>query len=179
MTLGNCAPARRQIKKRYDEQVAEYAERSARIRPRPSTALVEERGRRRRNFADPAEVLMTATVPGPGSGSGATDPDFLLARLGTADLPSDVHRQRTRSVSPRGPVAVDRPRRAGHHPPRRGRRGRHRRQPESAGRSRWVIGQTAVLHSPADVDMVLLADSELRRDWDWVRWLPHAALRRR
>jgi S-DNA-T family DNA segregation ATPase FtsK/SpoIIIE len=37
---------------------------------------------------------------------------------------------------------------------------------------RSVIGQLAVLHSPGNVDLMLLVDAERRYDWHWMRWLP-------
>jgi len=38
---------------------------------------------------------------------------------------------------------------------------------------RWLVGQVALLHSPRDVRLVVLAAGG-GADWSWVRWLPHA-----
>ncbi|MFT4083013.1 MAG: FtsK/SpoIIIE domain-containing protein, partial [Nocardioides sp.] len=41
------------------------------------------------------------------------------------------------------------------------------------GLARAMLGQLAVLHSPADLDMVLLAGEADAEAWGWMRWLPH------
>lgn len=38
--------------------------------------------------------------------------------------------------------------------------------------ARWVLAQTAVLHSLHDLQIYLLTDAGGREDWEWVRWLP-------
>ncbi|MCU1599580.1 MAG: putative cell division-related protein, partial [Frankiales bacterium] len=47
--------------------------------------------------------------------------------------------------------------------------------------ARWLVGQAAVLHSPRDLGIWLLADparAEVEAGWDWLRWLPHSASER-
>ncbi|MFC5219730.1 type VII secretion protein EccCa [Streptomyces coerulescens] len=41
--------------------------------------------------------------------------------------------------------------------------------------ARAVIGQLAVLHSPDELRIAVLADENARREWDWLKWLPHNA----
>ena len=44
--------------------------------------------------------------------------------------------------------------------------------------ARWLVAQAAVLHSPRDLSIVVLAaDPAAGPHWNWVRWLPHCAPR--
>ena len=36
-----------------------------------------------------------------------------------------------------------------------------------------VLAQLTALHSPGEVDVLLLVDGDRLRDWAWTRWLPH------
>ncbi|HET6166184.1 MAG TPA: FtsK/SpoIIIE domain-containing protein [Marmoricola sp.] len=175
MALGNFTTGRRQGKQRYARDFAEFAERTSRIQQEALDGLAEERTFRRRDFADPAEVLMTAVGPRARLWERRqTDPDFLVVRVGTADLPSEVHVNNPQRESHQGalvwtapdvPVTVDLA--------EVGVTGIAGPADERLGLARWILGQTAVLHTPADVDMVLLTDAESGQAWNWVRWLPH------
>lgn len=175
MALGNFTTGRRQAKQRYAREFAEFAERTSRIQQEALDGLAEERTFRRRDFADPAEVLMTAVGPRARLWERRqTDPDFLVARVGTADLPSEVHVNNPQRESHQGalvwtapdvPVTVNLA--------DVGVTGIAGPADERLGLARWILGQTAVLHTPADVDMVLLTDAESGEGWHWVRWLPH------
>jgi S-DNA-T family DNA segregation ATPase FtsK/SpoIIIE len=175
MALGNYSTGRRQNKKRYIRELTEYSRRTERIQGEALEALAEERAARRQDFADPAEVLMTAIGPRARLWERRqTDPDFLLARLGTADQPSDVtvtspqresHERPLAWTAPDVPVTVPLA--------EVGVTGIAGPAAERLALARWVIGQTAVLHSPADIDMVLLTDAGAAGEWGWVRWLPH------
>ena len=46
-----------------------------------------------------------------------------------------------------------------------------------AALGRWAVLQLAALRSPLDLRLVLLCDRSAGRDWEWVRWLPHAQVR--
>jgi DNA segregation ATPase FtsK/SpoIIIE, S-DNA-T family len=175
MALGNFTTGRRQSKKRYAREFAEFADRTSRIQQEALEGLAEERTFRRRDFADPAEVLMTAVGPRARLWERRqTDPDFLVARIGTADLPSEVHVNNPQRESHQGalvwtapdvPVTVDLA--------EVGVTGIAGPADERLGLARWILGQAAVLHTPADVDMVLLTDATSGQAWNWVRWLPH------
>lgn len=175
MALGNFTTGRRQSKQRYAREFAEFAERTSRIQQEALDALAEERTFRRRDFADPAEVLMTAVGPRARLWERRqTDPDFLVARVGTADVPSEVHVNNPHREAHQGalawtapdvPVTVDLA--------EVGVTGIAGPAGDRLGLARWIVGQIAVLHTPADVDMVLLTDAESGPDWSWVRWLPH------
>jgi S-DNA-T family DNA segregation ATPase FtsK/SpoIIIE len=39
--------------------------------------------------------------------------------------------------------------------------------------ARAIVGQLAVLHSPRDLGLVLLTETERAEEWAWLRWLPH------
>ncbi|HEY0871441.1 MAG TPA: FtsK/SpoIIIE domain-containing protein, partial [Acidothermaceae bacterium] len=43
----------------------------------------------------------------------------------------------------------------------------------TASLARAIVGQIAVLHSPRDVGLVVLAEPSRANTWEWVRWLPH------
>jgi S-DNA-T family DNA segregation ATPase FtsK/SpoIIIE len=39
--------------------------------------------------------------------------------------------------------------------------------------ARWLVGQLAVAHSPADLRFVFLVSDSSEEAWTWTRWLPH------
>ncbi|MFG2960341.1 type VII secretion protein EccCa [Streptomyces sp. NPDC048291] len=41
--------------------------------------------------------------------------------------------------------------------------------------ARAMLGQLAVLHSPDELRVAVLGDEAARREWDWLKWLPHNA----
>ncbi len=173
MAIGNMMGGRRQAKKRYESEYREYVTRMRKIQEQALDALKDERGARRRDFADPGEVLITAIGPRARLWERRrTDPDWLVARIGTADQVSSVTvsspaRERHEGdlvwTAPDVPVTV----------------------PlaevgvtgvcgvQRAASVRWVLAQLATLHSPVDLRMVLLTAPEAEEDWRWARWLPH------
>ncbi|MFB7518014.1 FHA domain-containing protein [Streptomyces sp. NPDC056144] len=113
-------------------------------------------------WPDPATVLLTALGPGPRLWERPQGhPESLVVRLGTADraelsgVPVTVGLREAGSLGLAGPA--DR----------------------LAGLARSVVAQLAALHSPADLEIVLIcADrnrslEERRRAWGWLGWLPH------
>ncbi|MGW6536361.1 FtsK/SpoIIIE domain-containing protein [Streptomyces sp. NPDC055011] len=113
-------------------------------------------------WPDPAAVLLTALGPGPRLWERATGhPEALVVRLGTADraelsgVPVTVGLREAGSLGLAGPA--DR----------------------LAGLARAVVAQLAALHSPADLEIVLVSADrnrsleERRRAWGWLGWLPH------
>ncbi|MEU5215695.1 FHA domain-containing protein [Streptomyces sp. NPDC020807] len=113
-------------------------------------------------WPDPATVLLTALGPGPRLWERPQDhPESLVVRLGTADraelsgVPVTVGLREAGSLGLAGPA--DR----------------------LAGLARSVVAQLAALHSPSDLEIVLIcADrnrslEERRRAWGWLGWLPH------
>ena len=100
------------------------------------------------------------------------DDDFLSLRFGLGDLASSVLVEESSGTAwPEQPTArsvpvIVRLREAGV----LGVAG-SRRQLE--GLARWIVGQLTGLHSPRDLQLVLLAESTVADSWSWIRWLPH------
>nr|WTB31599.1 FHA domain-containing protein [Streptomyces sp. NBC_00830] len=113
-------------------------------------------------WPDPATVLLTALGPGPRLWErDAEHPEALVVRLGTTE----------RAELPAVPVTVGL-REAGS----LGLAGPRERL---AGLARSTVAQLAALHSPADLEIVLISTDrarsadERRRQWAWLGWLPH------
>lgn len=176
MVIGNYVTDRRHGRKTYSQRVEEYRERTASLEAEARQALHADEARRRTECPDPAAALLTAT--GPRSRlweRRRDDPDYLLLRVGTGDLPSQVElddptrEEHKRSVTW---TAVDVPVTVSLH--ERGVLGIAGPGATPRALARWVLAQTAVLHSPNDVQISVLTDTSGRTSWEWVRWLPHA-----
>ncbi|WP_381804740.1 FHA domain-containing protein [Streptomyces niveus] len=120
-------------------------------------------------WPDPASVLMTALGPGPRLWErGPGHPESLVLRLGTTERPSPDGSGPLPSV----PVTVSL-REAGS----LGLAGPRERL---TGLARSAVAQLAALHSPADLEIVLISADRNRsveqrkREWGWLGWLPHA-----
>ncbi|MFJ8668976.1 FtsK/SpoIIIE domain-containing protein [Streptomyces sp. NPDC093600] len=113
-------------------------------------------------WPDPAAVLLTALGPGPRLWErGPGHPESLVVRLGTTDraelsgVPVTVGLREAGSLGLAGP----------------GKR--------LAGLARSVVAQLAALHSPSELEIVLISADrnrsleERRRAWAWLGWLPH------
>lgn len=175
MMLANASGSRRQQKKRYVEQVDEYQKRRVNVERAAVTSLVGERGARRRNFPDPATVLLFATGPRARLWERRPwDRDFLHLRIGTTDLPSevtikdptrDLHEGPLLWTAPDVPVTIAMR--------EVGVVGLAGSAHECRTVAMWAIAQVAALHSPSDTVLSVLLGSEPSPDWDWVKWLPH------
>ncbi|MEV0039014.1 FtsK/SpoIIIE domain-containing protein [Streptomyces sp. NPDC050804] len=117
---------------------------------------------------DPAEVLLTALGPGPRLWErDSRHPDALVVRLGTADRPASGAARPpaaapvTVGLREAGSLALAGPRE------------------RLSGMARWTVAQLAALHSPADLEIVLISTDRARtveervQDWGWLGWLPH------
>lgn len=164
---------RKQAMLKYQEQLADYEQKLARLRADIEAAVLKEQHNLRLSLPDPASLLRMAAQPSERLWERRwQDPDFLAVRVGTADLPSslsvedptlDEHRRTTVPQLNQVPVSVPL-RRAGV----TGLAGSG-----AGGLAGWLAAQAASLHSPADLRIVVLAGSEGERDWSWTRWLPH------
>jgi S-DNA-T family DNA segregation ATPase FtsK/SpoIIIE len=175
MLLGSHISDRRHGRKSHAQDMKSYAEHKARIEADARAALEAERVQRRADCPDPAVVLTIASGPRRRLWERRrTDPDYLLLRVGTADLPSaveladptqDEHRRAVFWEVPDAPVTV----------PLRERGVLGVAGPEDAPRSvgRWLVAQAATLHSPNDLQLYVLTDSTGRASWEWAKWLPH------
>ena len=175
MMLANASGSRRQQKKRYLEQVKEYEERRVRTERAAVTSLIGERGSRRRNFPDPATVLLFATGPRARLWERRPwDRDFLHLRIGTTDLPSDVTiKDPTREVH-EGPLLWTAPDVPVTIPLQEvGVVGIAGSSDQCRSVAMWAVAQVAALHSPSDTVVSVLLGRDPSPDWDWVKWLPH------
>ncbi|CAM5669524.1 hypothetical protein GCM10010329_35410 [Streptomyces spiroverticillatus] len=119
-------------------------------------------------WPDAATLLLTALQPGPRLWErGPAHPESLVVRLGTADrtapdgagllpsVPVTVGLKEAGSLGLAGPRA------------------------RLAGLARSVVAQLAALHSPTDLEIVLISADRSRpaeeraREWGWLGWLPH------
>ncbi|WP_285472252.1 FtsK/SpoIIIE domain-containing protein [Actinoplanes sp. NBRC 101535] len=173
MVLGNWYNNRRQGGRSHRSQLDEHHRRVAAIEADIEETLVLERHDRRVATPDPAEMQIMATGPYARLWERRrTDPDHLVVRAGTADLPSAIKVDRAgddRPAEPRwlqdvpvtlslvesGVVGVagrdDWPRRL----------------------ARWLAGQLAVMQSPRDLQLYILTDPSGGPLWEWAVWLPH------
>ena len=177
MMIANLIQGRSTNRKHYREDLRKYEEQRDQTEDAAFKALTEERGLRRTDAPDPAELLLRATGPRAQLWERRpSDPDWLDLRVGVADLPSDVE--------------VDDPARAKHEEPLRwtapdvpvtvplggigvvGVCGERCHEVAT-----WLTAQAAVLHSPAELQMVLLVEpvrgERPEERWSWARWLPH------
>ena len=158
MMLANASGSRRQQKKRYLEQVKEYEERRVRTERAAVTSLIGERGSRRRNFPDPATVLLFATGPRARLWERRPwDRDFLHLRIGTTDLPSDVTiKDPTREVH-EGPLLWTAPDVPVTIPLQEvGVVGIAGSPDQCRSVAMWAVAQVAALHSPSDTVVSVL-----------------------
>jgi len=175
MVMGSYVSDRKHGRKTSAKRTAEYHEHKARIEQDARLALAAERQQKRDDCPDPATILSIASGPRRRLWERRrTDPDYLLLRAGTADMPSaveltdpsqDEHRRLVVWEIPDAPVTIPLAQRgvlgvAG---------------PADAPRAigRWLIAQAATLHSPNDLQIYILTDGREESGCEWARWLPH------
>ncbi len=175
MMLANASGSRRQQKRRFVEQVKEYQQRRVRTEDAALKSLVGERGARRRNFPDPATVLLFATGPRARLWERRPwDRDFLHLRIGTTDLPSEVTIKDPTREAHEGPLLWTAPDVPVTIPMREvGVVGLAGGAAECRSVAMWAVAQVAALHSPSDTVVSVLLGSDPSPEWDWVKWLPH------
>ena len=175
MLIGSYLSERKQGRKSHGQRMAEYREHKARIERDAADALEAERIARRDECPDPATVLSIASGPRRRLWERRrSNPDYLLLRVGTADLPSaveltdpeqDEHRRQVFWQIPDAPVTVPLA--------ERGVLGVAGPGDTARAVGRWLVAQLAALHSPNDLQICLLTDSSGKMSWEWLRWLPH------
>ncbi|MEU8570135.1 FtsK/SpoIIIE domain-containing protein, partial [Streptomyces pathocidini] len=138
-----------------DARVGQGAAGRAPGRTPGSGGVVHER------WPDPAEVLLTALGPGPRLWErGPGHPDAFTVRLGTADRPGAPATPVTVGLRETGSLGLAGPR------------------ARLSGLARSVVAQLAALHSPADLEIVLISTDRARpqaerlAEWSWLGWLP-------
>jgi len=175
MMLLNASGSRRQQKRRWLNQLDDYHEKRVSVENAALTALVDERQRRRRTLPDPATLLLLATGPRARLWERRRwDADFLVLRVGTSDLASEIVVKDPTRAAHEGPlqwtasdVPVPLPLAA------LGVVGLAGETQHTRRLTSWLLAQTAALHSPTDVEIMVFGDAEGREDWDWAKWLPH------
>ncbi|MEV1006377.1 FtsK/SpoIIIE domain-containing protein [Streptomyces sp. NPDC049881] len=175
MAIGNWVTGRRANRKRHEEALRRYRLRRAALELEMRRATVEERVQRGATSPDPAAVRLTALGPGPQLWERRRHHgDYLTLRLGTVTRASlkrisDQARENNhRDVHWR---LADVP--IGAELPRLGVVGLTGTPATARAVARWSVAQSAVLHSPRDLRIVILTDEAHADDWAWVRWLPH------
>ncbi|MFI7601907.1 FtsK/SpoIIIE domain-containing protein [Actinoplanes sp. NPDC049681] len=174
--IGNHLMNRRQGRRSHAQQMREYRSRREGVEAAVREAVRLERRERRRRHPDPAAVRGIALGPRHRLWERRRrDDDYLVLRMGAGALPSEVvvedpereeHRRTTHWSLGDVPVTV--PLRE------RGVAGIAGAEGSAQALGRWAVIQAAVLHSPADLQIVVLTEPAARDRWDWVRWLPHA-----
>lgn len=176
MLFGNYFMDKKHGRKSHAKQVKEYKETKERIEKDAEDALVVERSDRRQAIPDPAAVLTFGTGPRTRLWERRrTDADHLLLRVGTGRVSSEVvlddpeqddHKREVTWHIEDAPVAL----------PLKdlGVVGLAGPGDSAQALARWAVAQTAVLHSPMDVQFYVLTEHEAHARWDWVRWLPHS-----
>jgi S-DNA-T family DNA segregation ATPase FtsK/SpoIIIE len=142
------------------------------------TRAADER-RRREDAMDPAQVLLTATGPRRRLWERrADDPDTLKMRIGLFDGPASIQLVAAAkdAALPAVPTSFCVP--VSMRLTTTGVLGLAGPVDASRALARWLVAQAAVLHSPRDLSIVVLAaDPAAGPHWNWVRWLPHCAPR--
>jgi DNA segregation ATPase FtsK/SpoIIIE, S-DNA-T family len=178
MVVGQWISARRTGRVSYAKGMKEYKAKMAALDSVIATERAADEAERRQAAPDPAEILLTATGPRRRLWERrATDPDTLLLRIGLTTMPANIEFTAEKGAPhdadlPPLPAARSVP--LSLPLPRLGVVGVAGPAGPARGLARWMVAQAAVLHSPRDLQIVVLtADQAAGREWNWVRWLPH------
>ena len=173
--VGNFLYDRRNGRTTHRARLADHAAKVAVVEADAAEAVRQAQHQRRASAPDSATVLDLAVRRRARLWERRpSDPDHLAVRLGTIDAPSGVivedpaepeHRRRAERVARHVPAVVSL-REAGV----TGIAG-HRADVRELAVS--CVGQLAALHSPRDLEIVVLTDADAEGTWSFVRWLPH------
>ena len=182
MVLGNWLGGSKQRGGSHRRKLRAYTAELAEAETKLEQAKAADEKRRREDAMDPAQVLLTATGPRRRLWERrADDPDTLRMRVGLFDGPAMIQlvpaaKDASGSKLPAVPVAFCVP--VSMSLARLGVVGLAGPVDASRALARWMVAQAAVLHSPRDLSIVVLAaDPAVGPHWNWVRWLPHCAPR--
>jgi len=179
MVLGHWASGRKQRGGSHRRKMRAYTEQMAEVEAKLEQTRAADEKRRREDAMDPAQILLTATGPRRRLWERrADDPDQLRMRIGLFDGPAMIQlvaaaKEATLPAVPTSfCVPVSMPLTS------MGVVGLAGPLDASRALARWLVAQAAVLHSPRDLSIVVLAaDPAASAQWNWVRWLPHCAPR--
>jgi DNA segregation ATPase FtsK/SpoIIIE, S-DNA-T family len=183
MVGGQWLSDRRQGRVSYQHAMRDYRRKISELEPAMAAECAADEAERRDAAPDPAQVLLTATGPRRRLWERrALDSDALHLRVGLTSLPARVEiaaekGSRGDAELPPAPTARNVP--VSLPLPQLGVIGIAGPVSSSRGLARWLVAQAAALHSPRDLQIVVLsADPAAGRHWNWVRWLPHCAPRK-
>jgi DNA segregation ATPase FtsK/SpoIIIE, S-DNA-T family len=172
LMLGSWWSDRRRRKVRERRQQGSYGDKLTAALTTIQTAVDDEDLDLRRNMPDPTTIARTALDlrrelwsrrPG--------DDDWLLLRLGTADRPASVEVTGERPPGWEDPVLRRAP--VGVALDELGVLGLAGPGAWTRDRIGWVLAQVAVLHSPDELRVAVLAPTAGEEEIGWLRWLPH------
>jgi DNA segregation ATPase FtsK/SpoIIIE, S-DNA-T family len=168
-------------RKRHGAAMREYGEAKRKYEADLERLRAADEVERREAAPDPATLLLVASGPRRRLWERrADDHDALRLRVGSADLPAAIELARERGGRDGGRDEEAPPPIARHVPvpldlKALGVIGVAGDRAASRGLARWLVAQAAILHSPRDLQIVMLAPGlATPEDWEWVRWLPHA-----
>ncbi|MFI6828096.1 FtsK/SpoIIIE domain-containing protein [Kribbella sp. NPDC050241] len=179
MMIANFTSSRRMQKVQYTRQLAEYHEQLRRVEQDAFDSLLDERSSRRHNWPDPAALLLFANGPRARLWERRPqDPDWLVVRVGTADVPSAVTVKDSSRMQHEGPLRWTAPDVPAVLPLAKAGVVGIAGPPELRQTvAQSILLQLATLHSPANLRMAVITYGANRDAWSWTPWLPH--LRRR
>lgn len=182
MAVATAIGDRRSGRRDHARAKAEYDRARAAYGAELDRAVAAEESAERAAYPDPAE-LVRRTGAG-GAEPAATlwqrrpsDPDFLRLRVGLADRPARLALRYDPAVAaagrdkPRPPAVRDVP--ATVDLTDAGVLGVAGPRPMTLAAARALIVQATVLHSPAELGLVVITGRDTAADWEWATWLPH------
>jgi S-DNA-T family DNA segregation ATPase FtsK/SpoIIIE len=180
LTMGASAWSdRRSGRKRHGAAMRDYQQAKEKYEQDLEQLRAADEVERRAAVPDPASLLLVASGPRRRLWERRSDDhDVLHLRVGTANLPAGIELARDRGG--RGEEELPPPPLARHVPlpldlEALGVIGVAGERAAARGLARWLVAQAAILHSPRDLQIVVLAPGlDGSEDWEWVRWLPHA-----
>ncbi len=180
MAIANLVGDRRSGRREYLAAQEEYSRARAAYEVELERLVAEEESASRTAHPDPSALVRRAGAVGTYPSSTLwqrrpADSDFLELRVGLADRPAHVA---LRSATPRPdgdrpeppivrdvPVTVDLA--------DAGVLGVAGPRAMSLAVARSLLVQATVLHSPAELGVVIITGRDTAADWDWATWLPH------
>jgi S-DNA-T family DNA segregation ATPase FtsK/SpoIIIE len=175
MLIGNVISDRRRGRRGHRQRLADYERRRDEALAAKARSRHEELAYQRHVHPDPATLLLIASAPSRRLWERHSgDEDFLTLRVGTGTVPALPAEPDWPARDP-GTAAEqlgDAP--AVLHLAECGAVGIAGQRDRTAGLACSMLLSLAVLHSPREVTVTVLTGPQTARDWDWVRWLPHA-----
>ncbi|SHG84154.1 DNA segregation ATPase FtsK/SpoIIIE, S-DNA-T family [Jatrophihabitans endophyticus] len=174
MLVANAVSERRGGKKSYAAQLRDFRTDTARYREELAAAVRGDERESRAAAPDPAELIRRGVTPDAALWQRRRRGErFLSLRVGLTDRAAAVTLQRAGSDAPEPvvPVVHDVPVEIGLR--EAGVLGVAGPRDALLAAARALVTQTAVLHSPGDVGLVVVTGSDTRTDWEWTGWLPH------